>query len=53
MVFKALSGQAPKYLSDLIIKSEQIKTFDQMTKEILKVPFSKTAYYDCSFQKMV
>ena len=23
--FKALNGQAPKYLSDLLIKSEQIK----------------------------
>ena len=40
MVFKALNGLAPEYLSDLLIKSD---------KEILKVPFSKTAFYDRSF----
>ena len=49
MVFKALNGQAPEYLSDLLIKSEQIKNLRSDDKEILKVPFSKTAYYDRSF----
>ena len=47
MVFKALNGQATEYLSDLLIKSEQIKNL--RSKEILEVPFSKTAYYDRSF----
>ena len=49
MVFKALNGQAPEYLSDLLIKSEQIKNLRSNDKEILKVPFSKIAYYDRSF----
>ena len=53
MVFKVLNGQAPEYLSDLLIKSEQIKNLrsneKENEKEILKVPFSKTAYYDRSF----
>ena len=40
---------APEYLSDLLIKSEQIKNLRSNDKEILKVPFSKTAYYDRSF----
>ena len=40
MVFKALNGLAPEYLSDLLIKSD---------KEILKALFSKTAFYDRSF----
>ena len=38
-----------EYLSDLLIKSEQIKNLRSNDKEILKVPFSKTAYYDRSF----
>ena len=49
MVFKALNGQAPEYLSDLLIKSEQIKNLRSNDKEILKVPLSKTAAYDRSF----
>ena len=49
MVFKARNGQAPEYLSVLLIKSEQIKNLRSNDKEILKVPFSKTAYYDRSF----
>ena len=49
MVFKALNGQAPEYLSDLLIKSEQIKNLRSNDKEILNVPLSKTAYYDRSF----
>ena len=48
-VFKALNGQAPEYLSDLLITCEQIKNLRSNDKEILKVPFSKTAYYDRSF----
>ena len=49
MVFKALNGQAPEGLSDLLIKSEQIKNLRSNDKETLKVPFSKTAYYGRSF----
>ena len=41
IVFKALHGQVPEYVSDLIIKSEQTKSLRSNGKD---VPFPKNAF---------
>ena len=51
IVFKPLNGQTHECLSDLLIKSEQIKNLRSNDKESLKVQFSTTAYYDRSFSE--
>ena len=51
MVFKSLNGLAPEYLTNLLTKPSQMhgRNLRSNDKEILKIPFSRTTYYDKSF----
>ena len=51
MVFKSLNGLAPEYLTNLLTKPSQMhdRNLRSNDKDILKIPFSRTTYYDKSF----
>ena len=51
MVLKSLNGLAPEYLTNLLTKPSQMhcRNLRSNDKEILKIPFSRTTYYDKSF----
>ena len=51
MVFKPLNGLAPEYLTNLLTKPSLMhgRNLRSNDKEILKIPFSRTTYYDKSF----
>lgn len=51
MVYKAINGQAPEYLSNLLVKSSEShsKSLRSGDREDLRVPFSRTSYYERSF----
>ena len=48
MVFKSLNGQAPEYLTNLLTRSSEThgRCLRSSDKEVLKIPFSRTAYYN-------
>ena len=51
MVFKSPNGMEPEYLINLLRKPCQMhgRNLRSNDKEILKIPFSRTTYYDKSF----
>ena len=51
MMFKALHGLAPEYISNLFIKTSDFHTRNlrSVENEMLRIPQSRTSYYDRSF----
>lgn len=51
MVYKALKGKAPEYLSNLLVKSSEThcRHLRSGENEALRVPFSRTSYFEKSF----
>ena len=48
MFFKSLNGQAPEYLTNLLARSSEThdRSLRSNDKEFLRIPFSRTAYYN-------
>ena len=55
MVFKSLNGLAPEYLTDLLTRPSEThsRNLRSNDKDMLKIPFARTAYYDKSSSVVV
>ena len=51
MMFKALHGMAPEYLSEMFVKTSQIhsRSLRSTDNDMLRVPYARTNYFENSF----
>ena len=51
MVYKALNGLAPEYISDVFTKVSEshMRNLRSVDNDLLRVPSSRTSYYENSF----
>ena len=51
MVYKALNGLAPEYISDIFTKVSEshMRNLRSVDYDLLRVPSSRTSYYENSF----
>ncbi|MCW4347252.1 MAG: hypothetical protein N0E48_28465 [Candidatus Thiodiazotropha endolucinida] len=51
MMYKSLNGMAPRYMTDLFCKVSEMhgRPLRSVNNELLRIPFSRTCYYDRSF----
>ena len=51
MVYKALNGLAPEYISDVFTKVSEshVRNLRSVDNDLLRVPSSRTSYYENSF----
>ena len=51
MVYKALKGLAPEYISDVFTKVSEshMRNLRSVDNDLLRVPSSRTSYYENSF----
>ena len=51
MVYKALNGLAPEYISDVFTKVSEahVRNLRSVDNDLIRVPSSRTSYYENSF----
>ena len=51
MVFKALHGMAPEYISEMFVKTSEVhcRQLRSLDNDMLRVPFARTNYFENSF----